>query len=249
MKTWHRWAFVTGVTAGLTSGVARAKPVLWYRLDVLDVGVTSTPSTVIDNLADPGKYQMFCHSLTGSDRGTVSAYMPSGTEGFPAEIWVYDPVTRKGSERRTAMHFGLTEIPAGTNSASGGMLRTDTSNPSNLGLTNLTVEAIFKVSPGDLASWSMAPIVYQQGNFGTDESYALQIGWSGRLGCRFNSDTSSKQVVGPLVTPDVWHHAAFTIGSDNTFTGYMDEIRISDGVLPVAFFMRSMPTGTIAILR
>ena len=42
---------------------------------------------------------------------------------------------------------------------------------------------------------------------------------------------------------------AFTIGADNNFTGYMDEIRISDGVLPVASFMRSMPTGTAVLLR
>ena len=80
---------------------------------------------------------------------------------MPSGIWVYDPVTREGSERLNAMHFGLTEIPPGTNKASGAILRTDTSNPSSLGLTNVTIEAIFRTSAGDLASWSMAPLVYQ----------------------------------------------------------------------------------------
>jgi hypothetical protein len=225
MKTLQRSACVTGMAVFLTAGAAEAKTVLWYRLDALATGVTSTPATVIDNIADPGKYQMYCHSLVGINRGTDPDYMPYGTEGLPPGIWVYDPVTREGSERLNAMHFGLTEIPPGTNSASGAMLRTDAANPSDLGLTNVTVEAIFRTSAGDLTSWSMAPIVYQQGNSWNDESFALQIGWSGRLACRFNAGGSSRVVgggSGPLVTPDVWHHAAFTLDSEGTAKLYLD---------------------------
>lgn len=229
MKTWQRWAFVTGVAAFLAAGAAEAKTVLWYRLDVLATGVTSTPTTVIDNIADPGKYQMYCHSLVGSVRGTVSDYMPSGTGGLPSGVWVYDPVTREGSERLNAMHFGLTEIPPGTNSASGAMLRTDTSTPSSLGLTNVTVEAIFRTSAGALTNWSMAPIVYQpsQNDAGTAESIMLGIGWSGRLACRFNAGGLSRVVGGGtlsscLVAPDVWHHAAFTLDAEGTGRLYLD---------------------------
>jgi hypothetical protein len=225
MKTGQRRAFATGVAAFLTAGAAEAKTVLWYRLDVLAAGVTSTPTTVIDNRADPGKYQMYCHSLVGINRGTDPNYMPYGTEGLPSGIWVYDPVTREGAERLTAMHFGLTEIPPGTNSASGAMLRTDAANPSSLGLTNVTVEAIFRTSAGNLTGWSMAPIVYQHGNSGLDESFALEIGWSGRLACRFNAGGSSWIVgggSGPLLPPDVWHHAAFTLDSEGTAKLYLD---------------------------
>ncbi len=39
------------------------------------------------------------------------------------------------------------------------------------------------------------------------------------------------------------------IGADNNFAGYMDEVRISDGMLPVASFMRSMFVGTAIFLR
>ena len=229
MKTLRRWAFVTGVAAFLAAGAAEAKTVLWYRLDVLATGVTSTPSTVIENIADPGKYQMYCHSLVGINRGTDPDYMPSGTGGFPSGIWVYDPVTREGSERLNAMHFGLTEIPPGTNKASGAILRTDTSNPSSLGLTNVTIEAIFRTSAGDLASWSMAPLVYQPGtnNDGYAESIMLGIGWSGRLACRFNAGGSQRVVGGGtlsscLVAPDVWHHAAFTLDAEGTGRLYLD---------------------------
>ncbi len=227
MKTLQRWACITSAAAFLTAaGTAEAKTVLWYRLDVLAAGVTSTPTTVIDNIADPGKYQMYCHSLVGSTRGTDPDYMPYGTDGLPSGVWVYDPVTREGSERLNAMHFGLTEIPSGTNSANGAMLRTDAAYPSALGLTNVTVEAVFRTSAGDLTSWSMAPIVYQQGNNGYDESFALEIGWSGRLACRFNAGGSSRVVGGSgsstLVTPDVWHHAAFTLDSEGTAKLYLD---------------------------
>lgn len=225
MRIRQRWTTVAGVAFFLAASATRAEVVLWYRLDVLAAGVTSTPSTVIENIADPGKYQMYCHSLVGSVRGTVPANMPYGTDGLPAGILVYDPMTGDWSQRLTVLHFGLTEIPPGTNSASGAMLRTDTAYPSALGLTNLTVEAIFRTSAGDLASWSMAPIVYQQGNAWNDESYALEIGWSGRLACRFNAGGSSKTVgggSGPLVTPDVWHHAAFTLDAEGTAKLYYD---------------------------
>lgn len=229
MKTRQRWAWVTGVAAFLTAGAAEAKTVLWYRLDVLAAGVTSTPSTVIDNIADPGKYQMYCHSLVGITRGTVPDYMPYGTEGLPSGIRVYDPVTREGSERLNAMHFGLTEIPPGTNSASGAMLRTDAATPSDLGLTNVTIEAIFRTSAGALTNWSMAPIVYQpsQSDNGYMESIILGIGWSGRLACRFNAGGSQRVVGGGtlsscLVTPDVWHHAAFTLDAGGTGRLYLD---------------------------
>lgn len=225
MKTLQRWTFLAGVATVLTAGSAEAKTVLWYRLDLLATGVTSTPTTVIDNIADPGKYQMYCHSLVGINRGTDPDYMPYGTEGLPSGIWVYDPITREWSERLNSMHFGLTEIPPGTNSASGAMLRTDAANPSALGLTNVTVEAIFRTSAGDLTSWSMAPLVYQHGVDWNDESYALEIGWSGRLACRFNAGGLSRVVgggAGPLVTPDVWHHAAFTLDSEGTARLYLD---------------------------
>ncbi|MFA6632381.1 MAG: LamG domain-containing protein, partial [Kiritimatiellia bacterium] len=225
MTTRQRWTTVVGVAAFLAAGAMQAETVLWYRLDVLAAGVTSTPSTVIENIADPGMYPMYCHSLVGTVRGTDPNYMPYGTDGLPSGILVYDPMTGEWSQRLTALHFGLTEIPPGTNSASGAMLRTDTAYPSALGLTNLTVEAIFRTSAGDLASWSMAPIVYQQGNAWNDESYALEIGWSGRLACRFNAGGSSKTVgggSGPLVTPDVWHHAAFTLDAEGTAKLYYD---------------------------
>ncbi len=42
---------------------------------------------------------------------------------------------------------------------------------------------------------------------------------------------------------------AFTIGTDNNFTGYMDDIRVTDGVLPVSSFMRPMPMGTAIYVR
>ncbi|HRT28843.1 MAG TPA: LamG domain-containing protein [Kiritimatiellia bacterium] len=226
MKTWQRWVFTTGVAAFLVAS-AEAETVLWYQLDVLDIGVTSTLSTVIDNIANPGMYQMHCHSLVGINRGVVPEYMPSGTVGMPSGIWVYDPVTQEGGERLNAMHFGLTEIPPGTKSANGAMLRTDTSNPSNLGLTNVTVEAIFRTSAGALTDWSMAPIVYLPGvnNDGYKESVMLGIGWSGKLACRFNAEGTSRVVgggSGPLVTPDVWHHAAFTLDAEGTGRLYLD---------------------------
>ncbi len=226
MKTWQRWVFTTGVAAFLVAS-AEAETVLWYQLDVLDIGVTSTLSTVIDNIANPGTYQMHCHSLVGINRGVVPEYMPSGTVGMPSGIWVYDPVTQEGGERLNAMHFGLTEIPPGTKSANGAMLRTDTSSPSDLGLTNVTVEAIFRTSAGALTDWSMAPIVYLPGvnNAGYKESVMLGIGWSGKLACRFNAEGTSRVVgggSGPLVTPDVWHHAAFTLDAEGTGRLYLD---------------------------
>ncbi len=229
MKTRQRWAFVAGTAAVLAAGAAEAKTVLWYRLDSLAAGVTSTPSTVIENIADPGKYRMYCHSFVGIDRGTDPGYMPSGTAGLPPGVWVYDPVTREGSERLNALHFGLTEIPPGTNSANGAMLRTDYDQPSNLGLTNVTVEAIFRTSPGALTNWSMAPLVYQPGaeNNGLKESIMLGIGWSGRIACRFYAGGSQRVVGGGtlsscLVTPDVWHHAAFTLDAEGTGRLYLD---------------------------
>jgi hypothetical protein len=229
MKKLQRWAFLTGVAAFLAAGAAEAKTVMWYRLDLLAAGVTSTPSTVIDNIADPGKYPMSCHSFVGSVRGAVPDYMPYGTAGLPSGIWVYDPVTREGSERLNALHFGLTEIPPGTNSANGAMLRTDTGTPSDLGLTNVTIEAIFRTSPGALTNWSMAPLVYQPGtnDAAVQESIMLGIGWSGRIACRFNAGGSQRVVGGNtlsscLVTPDVWHHAAFTLDAEGTGRLYLD---------------------------
>ena len=96
MKTWQRWVFTTGVAAFLVAS-AEAETVLWYQLDVLDIGVTSTLSTVIDNIANPGMYQMHCHSLVGINRGVVPEYMPSGTVGMPSGIWVTIPSRRKGA--------------------------------------------------------------------------------------------------------------------------------------------------------
>jgi len=58
----------------------------------------------------------------------------------------------------------------------------------------------------------------------------------------------SQQFTGVLQYP-ANDDCAFTICADNNFTGHMDEVRISDGVLPVASFMRSMPVGTVVILR
>ena len=221
MKIFQHWLFVSVLVVILMTGGAEAETVLWYRLDSLSNGVTSTPSTVIENIADPGNYRMYCHSLVGSTRGTDPDYMPYGTNGMASGVWVYDPVTRQGSERLNSMHFGLTEIPEGISSANGSMLRTG-SSISGLGLTNVTVEAIFKTSPGALTGWSMAPLVYKQGVSGYNESFDLAIGWSGKIACRFNADGSSHAVVGTLVTPDVWHHAAFTLDSEGTARLYLD---------------------------
>lgn len=58
----------------------------------------------------------------------------------------------------------------------------------------------------------------------------------------------SQQFTGIIKYPDD-DACAFTISADNNFTGYIDEVRITDGVLPVSSFMRSMPTGTSIILR
>lgn len=215
------WQLAITMLVSISAKVVDAKSVLWYRLDGLETGVTSTPTTVIENIADPGKYQLLCHSLVGIDRGTVPEHMPYGTNGLPAGLWVYDPITGIGSERLNSMHFGLTEIPEGLKEANGSMLRTHES-PSNIGLTNLTVEAVFRVADGDLASWSMAPIAYQHGNSWNDESYALQIGWDGKLACRFNADNSSIALVGPLVKPGIWHHAAFTLDAEGTARLYLN---------------------------
>jgi hypothetical protein len=235
MTTRQRWTTVVGVAAFLAAGAMQAETVLWYRLDVLAAGVTSTPSTVIENIADPGMYPMYCHSLVGTVRGTDPNYMPYGTDGLPSGILVYDPMTGEWSQRLTALHFGLTEIPPGTNSASGAMLRTDTAYPSALGLTNLTVEAIFRTSAGALTNWSLAPLVYQPSQYddGYGESCILGIGWNGRIACRFIAGGSSRQVVGGLpsglVTPDVWHHVAFTLDAGGTARLYLDYQLVATG--------------------
>ena len=39
------------------------------------------------------------------------------------------------------------------------------------------------------------------------------------------------------------------IGNDGNLTGLIDEIRFSDGVLPVKSFMRAAPNGTLVLFR
>ena len=214
----------------LLSLSAQSKTVLWYRLDGFAVGEKTTASTLIDNLADPGNNQLTCHSLSGTQRGTTASLMPVGTAGLGGTLGVYDPVTGEFHARGNALHFGLDEVPVGTANSPGGMLRL----LNGLELTNITVEVIYRFSPGDMLSWSMAPLVMQEGVNASREGWLLSAaGWTGKLSARFevcdqdgaNQTTANFQL--STYSSGQWHHAAFTFDADGIACLYLDYDNIS----------------------
>ena len=229
----HHLATYTGTEAD-TSVVAVSVPeptrrrparMLWYRLDGFAPGVKTTSSTRIDNLADPGNNQLSCHSYIGSQRGTSAEWMPRGVAGLGGTLGVFDPLTGTLHAREHALHFGLDEVSAGTADGNGGMLRL----LNGLALSNVTVEAIYRLSPGDYESWRMAPIVMQEGQNAAREGWLLSAcGWTGQVSARFEhcaqdgSGQASDNMQGGTYSAAQWHHAAFTFDESGTTRLYLD---------------------------
>lgn len=207
-----------------------ADTILWYRLDGFAPGVKTTASTLIDNLANPGNNQSVCHSFTTS-RGTDANWMPYGTNGIGSSVSIYDPATGIFHPRQpNALHFGLTEVTSDLKDGYGGFLRL---NPSGLAPTNITVEAVFRLSPGDYTSWSFAPIAMQEGTSASNERWVLTAaGYQNKLAARFmccdadGSNAVQHYVTGVAVTPGRWHHAAFTFDSNGAVVLYLDYVRV-----------------------
>ena len=213
--------------------VVEAETILWYRLDGFAPGVKTTSSTRIDNLANPGNDQAICQSWTTS-RGTDANWMPYGTNGVGESACIYDPATGIAHPRQPyALHFGLTEVSSDLKDGYGGCLRLD---PSGLAPTNITVEAVFRLSPGDYTSWSFAPIIMQEGSGSGSETWVLTAaGYQNKLAARFNvcdmdgSNVRQSYVTGVAVTPGKWHHAAFTFDAAGEVKLYLDYVRVGRG--------------------
>lgn len=212
--------------ASLASAPLCADTVLWYRLDGFASGVKTDGTTRIDNIASPGNNQLVCHSWTTS-RGTDPNWMPVGTAGVGQSLYIYDPVDGTFHERNpNALHVGLTSVASDVADGYGGFLRL----LNGIALTNITVEAIFRLAPGDYSSWSWAPVVMQEGSGAMNEGWVISAaGYTKKLCTRFRicdqdgGNAVSKEFrSSDNLTPGKWHHAAFTFDASGTATLYLD---------------------------
>ena len=219
---------------------AFGKAVAWYRLDGFALGEKTTAETVITNLANPGVMDGKCYSVLSNNlnnatvtRGTDPDWMPRGTTGPGAGLWVYDPVSGTGSERLNAMHFGLETVPAGAQHGHGGMVYV--ADASEVGkLKHITVEVFFRFSEGLPAGWNSAPLVMMTGSSYSSEGFMLGMGWTGQMAIRYCSSASgngSAQALGPQKyfpgANDVWHHAAFVYDETGTARLYVDYVEVA----------------------
>ncbi|MDO5319377.1 MAG: hypothetical protein Q4G65_12180, partial [bacterium] len=174
------------------TGVVSARTVAWYQLNGLAVGETATDQTVVENVADPGVLQGRCYSILSNTLQNTGAilpmsqtgeWMPRGVEGPGANLWVYDPVTGTGSERLTALHFGMESCKSTDAHGHGSVVYVPDAGAS-LYLSEMTVEVIYRPVETFPAGWNFCPLVMLQGKGYTTEAWTLAFGWNGKLAFR-----------------------------------------------------------------
>lgn len=212
------------------TGVVSARTVAWYQLNGLTVGETATAQTVVTNVANPeilqgANYSILSNSLQNVDAGVPKIqsgeWMPRGVEGLGANLWVYDPVTGTGSERLTALHFGMESCKSTDAHGHGSVVYVPDAGAS-LYLSEMTVEVIYRPVETFPAGWNFCPLVMLQGIGDTMEAWTLAFGWNGKLA--FRSGNKACQTSSAIV-PGIngkWHHAAFTLANDGTVTLFQD---------------------------
>ncbi len=225
------------VCAAVCSGSALAEVVAWYRFSELDPGDEATTSTVIENFAAPGTLEGTVNKFSGTTIGGSDGVMPVGTTSFGSKLQILDPLTGKYHENNRAMHFGARTALNGATSAPGSCYTIPSGSAGAFdGLTNITVEAIFRFN-ADTPDGFTAAIVDKCGPDGYKNRWSLMINSSGKLWSRFrhcdidgsNPISAAQEIYGGYVSRGVWHHAAFTFNANGVATLYLDHEPVATG--------------------
>lgn len=222
-------------TAALVVGNLSAKTVLWYRFDECGKnGSRATSETVISNGADPGNMDGTAHSYSGTTLGTTDALMPYGTATIESPLRICDPVDGKYLDDEAGMHFGLDSIPGTATGQSGNGSAVVCDWDDKLGLSDITVEAIFRV-PQNISQWTMAPIVIMTRD-AAQATWSLQV-YNGKVFHRatlLKSDGTTTAVSGSLgdvLNDGKWHHVAMTFkASEHRYSIFIDHTRVKNDV-------------------
>ena len=217
------------VCAAVCSGSALAEVVAWYRFSELDPGVEATTSTVIENYANPGTIEGTVNTY-GSSIGS-GGVMPVGATAFGSKLQIYDPLTGQYHVDNRAMHFGTRDaIASGATEAPGSCYIVDEGSAGVLDtLTNITVEAIFRLNP-DVPNGFTACLVDKCGPDGYKNRWSLMINsnglWSRYRYCDQDGSNVKEQEYlyggAGQVTRGVWHHAALTFDANGDSKLWLD---------------------------
>ena len=221
--------------AALAIGNLSAKSILWYRFDECGKGGTrATGATVIANQADPGNLVGKAHSYSGTTLGTDASLMPYGTATIASPLRVCDPVSARCYEDESGMHFGLDSIPGTTTGQSGSGAAVVCDWDEKLALSDITVEAIFRV-PQNISQWTMAPIVIMTRDT-TQATWSLQVN-NGKVFHRATllksggSTTAVSGSLGDVLNDGKWHHVAMTFkASEHRYCIYIDHKEVKNTV-------------------
>lgn len=216
------------VAVVLAAGFAQAKTVLWYRFDACGTNATrATASTVITNVAAPGTLDGKAHSYSETTLGTDSNLMPYGVASVPEALKLRDPVSNLYYDDVEGMHFGAAAISGASGAGSAVVCPWD----EKLALSNLTVEAIFRL-PANVSQWAMAPIVIMN-NEAYQATWSLQI-YNGKLFFRGTSVKSDGTQVSTSFTgtqgidDGKWHHVAMTFDPTTKMRSlYLDYVLVN----------------------
>lgn len=220
----------------LAAGSLSAKTVLWYRLDDCGkAGSRATGKTVIANAADPGSLEGKAYSYSGTTLGTDASLMPYGTATFEAPLCVYDPVSARCYGDEAGLHFGLDSIPGTATGQSGSGAAVICDWDEKLELSDMTVEAIFRV-PTNIDQWTMAPIVVMNRD-AAQATWSLQV-YNGKVflrGTFLKSDGTTQKFqehLGGVLSDGKWHHVAMTFDSgESRFRIYIDHTSVKNSVI------------------
>lgn len=226
---------MTMAVIALAIGNLSAKSILWYRFDECGKDSTrATGETVIANQADPGNLVGEAHSYSGTKLGTDASLMPYGTATIASPLRIYDAVLNRSFDDESGMHFGLDSIPGTTTGQSGSGAAVVCNWDEKLALSDITVEAIFRV-PQNISQWTMAPIVIMTRD-STQATWSLQVN-NGKVFHRATllksggSTTAVSGTLGDVLDDGKWHHVAMTFKADeHRYCIYIDHKEVKNTV-------------------
>ena len=228
---------------GLATFSARSGTVAYWPL-AYENGVRTTTATVFANQGDGGTLDAVPSSRQGASWIAGSDYCPQGTNAFPVDYGVWDPVSGTNAVADSALYFHKTSL-----AGYAGALRV--ANPAALRLTTFTVECFVRMQQGTAkGDWNCIAVMPAQlpGSGGTPanyESWGMRVTAAEQIQIRFSKDkgsvsanlASSDNTILYMGAPNLydgrWHHVAFSVdGATRKAIAYFDHAYKGEKTLP-----------------
>lgn len=223
---------------------------MWYRFEDREALTPTDYGTAVTNSV--GGYAAWPKTINGTTTYETpgSAYLPSYTNGAPANLPVYDPVSGRLVDNARALHFHQKNA---SDTQGGYLLVSPTADEEKRlrSITNLTLEAFVRV-PTDIEQTSgyMMPIIHKE-NEVWQATWMLAL-YEARLffRCSVKRTDGTTNLIGwgngqqtAQLNDGRWHHVAvvFDFGTQ-TVRAYVDYVKVvesplvTDALPAVGFF-------------